>query len=249
MLLEVKNIKKTYTTRFSKQSTEALKDVSFTAEEGEFIAIMGESGSGKTTLLNLLALLDRPTGGSIRLRERDLSEIPEEAMAKFRRDHLGFVFQDFHLLDSFTLRENIALPLVLQEEGAEAIDRRVGDVAKSLKIGELLDKYPYEVSGGQKQRAAIARAMVTNPDILFADEPTGALDSNASRDLMNAFKELNEKGQSILMVTHSPRAAAKARRILFIRDGKIFHQLYRTDDDERKTAEKIALTVQMLGRA
>ena len=248
MLLEVSNLEKIYKTRLSDNKVVALDNVNFSVEEGEYIAIMGESGSGKTTLLNLLALLDRPTNGNIVLEGKDLSTISDSQISKFRRDHLGFVFQDFNLLDTLTLKENILLPLILAEENPETFEKRVEDVARPLRIDQLLNKYPYEVSGGQKQRCAVARALITNPKLLLADEPTGALDSNSSRELMEVFRELNNAGQTIIMVTHSVQAASEAKRVLFIKDGKIFHQLYNSGFTKFDMAEKIAATMQMLQR-
>ena len=249
MLLEVSNLEKIYKTRLSDNKVVALDNVSFSVEEGEYIAIMGESGSGKTTLLNLLALLDRPTKGNIVLEGKDLSTINDSQISKFRRDHLGFVFQDFNLLDTLTLKENILLPLILAEDDPKNFDKKLLQVAKPLRIDDILNKYPYEVSGGQKQRCAVARALITNPKLLLADEPTGALDSNSSRELMEIFKELNESGQTIIMVTHSIQAAAEAKRVLFIKDGKIFHQLYNSGFTKFEMAEKIADTMQMLQRS
>ncbi|MFO3715405.1 ABC transporter ATP-binding protein [Anaerococcus cruorum] len=248
MLLEVSNLEKIYKTRLSDNKVVALDNVNFSVEEGEYIAIMGESGSGKTTLLNLLALLDRPTNGNIVLEGKDLSTISDSQISKFRRDHLGFVFQDFNLLDTLTLKENILLPLILAEENPETFEKRVEDVARPLRIDKILNKYPYEVSGGQKQRCAVARALITNPKLLLADEPTGALDSNSSRELMEVFRELNNAGQTIIMVTHSVQAASEAKRVLFIKDGKIFHQLYNSGFTKFDMAEKIAATMQMLQR-
>ena len=248
MLLKVSNLEKIYKTRLSTNQVVALNNINFSVEKGEYIAIMGESGSGKTTLLNLLALLDKPTSGKIILEEKDLSTIKDSEISKFRRDHLGFVFQDFNLLDTLTLKENILLPLILAEENPKDFDRRVEEVSRPLRINELLNKYPYEVSGGQKQRCAVARALITNPKLLLADEPTGALDSNSSRELMETFSKLNESGQTIIMVTHSVQAAAEAKRVLFIKDGKIFHELYNSSFTSYEMGEKIANTMQMLAR-
>ena len=248
MLLEVSNLKKVYKTRLSSNEVHALNNVNFSVEEGEYIAIMGESGSGKTTLLNLLALLDKPTAGKIILEGKDFSTINDSEISKFRRDHLGFVFQDFNLLDTLTLKENILLPLILAEENPKTFDKRVDDITKALRINELLNKYPYEVSGGQKQRCAVTRALITNPKLLLADEPTGALDSNSSRELMEVFSKLNEDGQTIIMVTHSIQAAAEAKRVLFIKDGKIFHEIYNSVFSKFEMGEKIADTMQMLQR-
>lgn len=226
-LLEVKNLKKIYTTRFGANQVTALQNVSFSVEQGEFIAIMGESGSGKTTLLNLLAALDKPTGGDVLLGGVSLLSIGEKQISAFRRDNLGFVFQDFNLLDTFSVRDNIFLPLVLAGKRYDEMEQRLAPIAARLGIADILSKFPYEISGGQKQRAAIARAVITHPQLLLADEPTGALDSKASESLLNLFGELNREGQTILMVTHSVRAASHAGRVLFLRDGEVFHQLYR----------------------
>ena len=218
-LLEVKNVRKIYTTRFGGNQVEALHNVNFSVEQGEYVAIMGESGSGKTTLLNILAALDTPTGGKVYLKGRDLSGVKEREIAAFRRQNLGFVFQDFHLLDTFSLKDNIFLPLVLSGKTYEEMERRLTPVAERLGITEILNKFPYEVSGGQKQRAAVARALVTKPQLILADEPTGALDSRASDELLNLFGAINQDGQTILMVTHSVKAASTAKRVLFIKDG------------------------------
>ena len=226
-LLEVQHVQKIYTTRFGGTQVQALSNVSFSVEEGEYVAIMGESGSGKTTLLNILAALDRPTAGEVLLEGRPLSAIRERDLAAFRRSHLGFVFQDFNLLDTFSLRDNIYLPLVLEGKKYEEMSLRAEPIAKKLGITQILNKYPYEVSGGQKQRAAVARALITNPELVLADEPSGALDSHAADGLMKLFGEINEEGQTIVMVTHSVKAACSAKRVLFIKDGEVFHQLYR----------------------
>ena len=248
MLLEVSNLEKIYKTKLSDNQVIALSNVNFSVEEGEYIAIMGESGSGKTTLLNLLALLDKPTNGKIILDGMDFSSIDDSQISKFRRDHLGFVFQDFNLLDTLTLKENILLPLILAEDDPKTFDEKLMGAAKPLRIDDILNKYPYEVSGGQKQRCAVARALITNPKLLLADEPTGALDSNSSRELMEVFKELNKNGQTVIMVTHSIQAAAQAKRVLFIKDGKIFHELYNSGFTSYEMGEKIANTMQMLQR-
>lgn len=245
-LLEVKNLKKVYKTRLGGNAVEALKNVNFSVEEGEFVAIMGESGSGKTTLLNILAALDQPTAGSVLLDGKDFSSIRESAVATFRRDHLGFVFQEFNLLDTFTLEDNIYLPLVLAGKSYEEMHRRLTPIAEKLGITSLLKKYPYEVSGGQKQRAAVARAMITDPRIILADEPTGALDSKSSDELLNLFGEVNRQGQTVLMVTHSVKAAAVASRVLFIKDGEVFHQIYRGNDSNEQLYQKISDTLTML---
>ena len=245
-ILEVRGLKKIYTTRFGGNRVEALRDVSFSVEQGEFVAIMGESGSGKTTLLNILAALDRPTNGSVFLEGKDIFAVPESRMAAFRRDHLGFVFQEFNLLDTFTLEDNIYLPLVLAGKSYKEMSAALKPVAERLGLINLLKKYPYEVSGGQKQRAAVARAIITNPLLLLADEPTGALDSRSSDDLMRLFAQINGTGQTVLMVTHSVKAASKAGRVLFIRDGVIFHQIYRGGGSDEQLFETITDTLTMV---
>ena len=245
-LLEVRHLKKTYTTRFGGDKVEALRDVNFTVETGEYVAIMGESGSGKTTLLNILAALDRPTGGSVILNGRDLAGVKESAMASFRRDNLGFVFQDFNLLDTFSVEDNIFLPLVLSGKSHADMKRRLVSLSAQLGITEILKKYPYEISGGQKQRVATARALITYPQIILADEPTGALDSKATDELLRLFSDVNAGGQTILMVTHSVKAASHAGRVLFIRDGEVFHQIYRGDATNEELYGKIADTLTML---
>lgn len=245
-ILEVKGLQKTYSTRFGGNRVEALKNVNFTVEQGEYVAIMGESGSGKTTLLNILAALDRPTSGSVILDGKDLSKIREGVISAFRRDNLGFVFQDFNLLDTFTLEDNIYLPLVLAGKSHREMSARLAPIASALGIAELLKKYPYEVSGGQKQRAAVARAMITNPRIILADEPTGALDSKSSDELLRMFAKVNASGQTILMVTHSVKAASAAGRVLFIRDGEVYHQIYRGSDTDEQMYQKISDTLTLL---
>ena len=222
-----KKCKENIYNQIRRNQVEALHNVNFSVEQGEYVAIMGESGSGKTTLLNILAALDTPTGGKVYLKGRDLSGVKEREIAAFRRQNLGFVFQDFHLLDTFSLKDNIFLPLVLSGKTYEEMERRLTPVAERLGITEILNKFPYEVSGGQKQRAAVARALVTKPQLILADEPTGALDSRASDELLNLFGAINQDGQTILMVTHSVKAASTAKRVLFIKDGEVFHQLYR----------------------
>ena len=244
-LLEAKNIRKVYATRFGGNQVQALTDVSFTVDEGEYVAIMGESGSGKTTLLNILAALDRPTSGTVLLDGKDISAIRENQLAAFRRDQLGFVFQDFNLLDTFSLKDNILLPLVLQGMNWREMEANLLPIANQLRIANLLEKYPYEVSGGQKQRAAVCRALITHPRLILADEPTGALDSRAPDALLDVFQQFNQTGQTLLMVTHSVKAASRAGRILFIRDGQVYHQLYRGEMTNEQFYEKIsdALTV------
>ncbi len=244
-LLEAKNIRKVYATRFGGNQVQALTDVSFTVDEGEYVAIMGESGSGKTTLLNILAALDRPTSGTVLLDGKDISAIRENQLAAFRREQLGFVFQDFNLLDTFSLKDNILLPLVLQGMNWREMEANLLPIANQLRIANLLEKYPYEVSGGQKQRAAVCRALITHPRLILADEPTGALDSRATDALLDVFQQINQTGQTLLMVTHSLKAASRAGRILFIRDGQVYHQLYRGEMTNEQFYEKIsdALTV------
>ena len=250
-LLEAKNIRKVYATRFGGNQVQALTDVSFTVDEGEYVAIMGESGSGKTTLLNILAALDRPTSGTVLLDGKDISAIRENQLAAFRRDQLGFVFQDFNLLDTFSLKDNILLPLVLQGMNWREMEANLLPIANQLRIANLLEKYPYEVSGGQKQRAAVCRALITHPRLILADEPTGALDSRATDALLDVFQQINLTGQTLLMVTHSLKAASRAGRILFIRDGQVYHQLYRGEMTNEQFYEKIsdALTVMSRGSA
>ncbi len=245
-ILEVSGLKKIYTTRFGTNKVEALKNVTFSVEEGEYVSIMGESGSGKTTLLNILAALDKPTAGSVKLCQMELTLIKESAVAAFRRDNLGFVFQDFNLLDTFTLEDNIYLPLVLAGKSYDEMHKRLLPIAKQLGIEDLLKKYPYEVSGGQKQRAAVARALITNPGVILADEPTGALDSRSTDELLQLFGDINKNGQTILMVTHSVKAASHANRILFIRDGEVFHQIYRGGSTNEQLYQKITDTLTLL---
>lgn len=245
-ILEVNGLKKIYSTRFGGNKVEALKNVNFSVEQGEYVAIMGESGSGKTTLLNILAALDKPTEGNVILDGNNLSKLKESQISAFRRDNLGFVFQDFNLLDTFTLEDNIYLPLVLTGMPYKKMHDRLVPIAERLGISSLLKKYPYEVSGGQKQRAAAARALITNPKLILADEPTGALDSKASDELLGLFSEINRTGQTIVMVTHSVKAASTAGRVLFIRDGEVFHQIYRGNDTDEQLYQKISDTLTLL---
>lgn len=248
-LLEVKNVKKIYTTRFGNNQIEALKNVNFSVESGEYVAIMGESGSGKTTLLNILAALDKPTEGKVYLKGNDLGNLKEKDIAAFRRQNMGFVFQDFNLLDTFSLKDNIFLPLVLSGEQYQQMMQKLEPIAKKLEITHLLEKYPYEVSGGQKQRAAVARALITQPQLILADEPTGALDSRSTDQLLDLFQSINEDGQTIVMVTHSTKAASRAKRVLFIKDGEVFHQIYKANMSDEEMYAKIsaALTVLATG--
>lgn len=245
-LLEVRHLKKVYTTRFGGNQVEALRNVNFTVEAGEYVAIMGESGSGKTTLLNILAALDRPTSGEILLDGKSLSKISQNKLAAFRRDNLGFVFQEFNLLDTFSIQDNIYLPLVLAGVPYEEMERRLKPIADTLDISHILKKFPYEVSGGQKQRAAVARALITEPQIILADEPTGALDSKASDTLLRLFGQVNGAGQTILMVTHSIKAASHAKRVLFLQDGEVYHQLYKGDQTSEQLYAKISDTLTVL---
>lgn len=245
-LLEVKNVKKIYTTRFGGTQVQALRTVNFSVERGEYVAIMGESGSGKTTLLNIIASLDRPTAGKVLLDGEDVTSIPEKQLSIFRREKLGFVFQDFNLLDTFCIRDNIYLPLVLSGENYKKMEERLAPIAKKLHIEDILEKYPYEVSGGQKQRCAVARALITGPQLILADEPTGALDSRASDNLLDMFSQINGEGQTILMVTHSVKAASHASRVLFIRDGEVFTQLYRGDRTREAFYADIASSLTLL---
>ena len=239
-LLDVQHLQKIYTTRFGGNQVEALHSVSFSVEPGEYVAIMGESGSGKTTLLNILAALDRPTSGEVFLNGKALSDIRERDLAAFRRSHLGFVFQDFNLLDTFSLQDNIFLPLVLAGVAYPDMRRRLQPIARQLEIEGILEKYPYEVSGGQKQRAAVARALITRPQLILADEPTGALDSRSADNLLELFGKINQDGQTILMVTHSVKAASHAGRVLFLRDGQVYHQLYREGAGRERQYRRIA---------
>ena len=245
-ILEVNNLKKVYTTRLGGNQVEALKNLSFSVEEGEYVAIMGESGSGKTTLLNILAALDKPTGGQVILNGKNIVDIREKEISAFRRENLGFVFQDFNLLDNFSLKDNIVLPLVLSGVDYKEMERRITPIAAQLGILDILGKYPYEVSGGQNQRAAVARALIIKPELVLADEPTGALDSKATEDLLTLFNKINERGQTILMVTHSTKAASHARRVLFIKDGEVFHQIYRGNLTSEELYAKISDTLTML---
>ena len=247
-LLEVTGVKKIYRSRRGGSSVEALKNVSFSVENGEYVAIMGESGSGKTTLLNILAALDKATSGTVILDGMNLNSIKESKMARFRRDNLGYVFQDFNLLDTFTLEDTIFLPLVLAGKEPKEMRSRLDEISAPLGIGSILKKYPYEVSGGQKQRAAVARALITRPKMILADEPTGALDSRSSDELLDLFAKVNQMGQTILMVTHSTKAASHASRVLFIKDGIIFHQIYRGNSSDTQMYQKISDTLNLLAQ-
>lgn len=242
-LLNIQQVKKVYQSQLNGQPVEALKNITFSVEEGEYVAIMGESGSGKSTLLNLMATLDQPTAGELALNGIDLTTIKEKDAASFRRDHLGFVFQDFNLLDTFSVKDNILLPLVLSKVPVKQMDKRLQPLVRTLGITDLLQHYPYELSGGQKQRVAVARAIITKPDLLLADEPTGALDSKTSDQLLTLFQQINQNGQTIIMVTHSSIAASRAQRVLFIKDGHVFHQLYRGERTNSAFLEAISETM------
>ena len=245
-ILDVRGLKKVYVTRLGGNKVEALKNVNFSVAAGEYVAVMGESGSGKTTLLNILAALDKPTAGSVVLDGKDLSTVKESDIAAFRRDNLGFVFQDFNLLDTFTVEDNIYLPLVLAGKPYREMNAKIAPIAEKLGITDLLKKYPYEISGGQKQRAAVARALITSPELMLADEPTGALDSKATDELLGLFRAINRTGQTVIMVTHSVKAASSAGRVLFIKDGEVFHQLYRGDSSDEQLYGKISDTLTLL---
>ena len=245
-LLDVRNLKKIYATRFGGVQVQALTDVSFSVEQGEYVAIMGESGAGKTTLLNILAALDKPTSGEVLLRSKNIVRIPDKQLSAFRREHLGFVFQDFNLLDTFSVKDTILLPLVLSRKAVPEMEQRLAPIAAKLGITDILPKFPYEISGGQKQRAAVARALITQPELVLADGPTGALDSKASGQLLRLLDEINAAGQTILLVTHSTRAASHAGRVLFIKDGEVFHQLYRGGASNEVMFQRISDTLTAL---
>ncbi|VEB81636.1 bacitracin transport system ATP-binding protein [Streptococcus lutetiensis] len=246
MLLEINHLEKVFRTRFSKEVTQALQDVDFKVDENEFIAIMGESGSGKTTLLNILATLEKPTNGSVILNGEEITKIKESKLAEFRLKNLGFVFQDFNLLDTLSVKDNIFLPLVLGRLPYQEMEKRITRLAPKLHIEELLEKRPFELSGGQKQRVAIARSLITNPKLLLADEPTAALDYRNSEDILNLFEDINSYGQTLLMVTHSANAASHAKRVLFIKDGRIFHQIYRGNKTNQEFSKDISLAMTAL---
>ena len=245
-ILEVQNIEKYYGNKSN--LTKAIDNISFNVDKGEFVGIMGASGSGKTTLLNCISTIDRVTAGHIVVNQEDITKLKGNKLNKFRREELGFIFQDFNLLDTLTCYENIALALTIQRVNAREIDKRVNEIADKLEIKEILKKYPYQVSGGQKQRVASARAIITNPKLVLADEPTGALDSKSARQLLENFEFLNEKLQAtILMVTHDAFTASYASRILFIKDGKIFNELIKGNDTRKQFFEKIIEVQTLLG--
>ncbi|WP_080874428.1 ABC transporter ATP-binding protein [Oceanobacillus timonensis] len=245
-LLQVQHLRKVYTTRFGGNQVEALSDVSFSVDAGDYIAIMGESGSGKTTLLNILAALDKPTRGNVLLNRKNIVQIPEKEISAFRRNNLGFVFQDFNLLDTFSIQDNIFVPLVLSGKKHKEMEQKLMPIAKKLGIEHILTKFPYEVSGGQKQRAAVARALIADPELILADEPTGALDSKSTDELLEHFEQINKEGQTILMVTHSIKAASHAKRVLFIKDGNVFHELYKGDTSNEEMFQKVSHTLAVL---
>ncbi len=242
-ILEVNNLQKIYTSRSGANKVEALRNVNFSVEEGEYIAIMGESGSGKTTLLNILAALDKPTRGQVLLQGKDLSSVSDKSLSSFRRENLGFVFQSFNLLDTLSVKDNILLPLVLSGTNYSKMVTRLEHLVNKLGIADIIHKFPYEISGGQKQRVAVARALITNPKLILADEPTGALDSKSANELLRLFNQINRDGQTLLMVTHSIKAACHASRVLFISDGAVFHQLYRGNASEDEMFRRISDTL------
>ena len=247
-LLDVQHVKKIYKTRFKGNQVEALKDIHFTVDKGDYVAIMGESGSGKSTLLNILAMLDKPTAGRVYLNGMDTARIKNKDASSFRRERLGFVFQDFNLLDTLSVKDNILLPLVLSRCSVKQMMTQVEAISRQLGIHSLLEKYPYEISGGQKQRVAVARAIITKPEILLADEPTGALDRKAARMLLDSMETMNvELNATILMVTHDAFTASYCKRILFIKDGKIFNELVRGNDSRKRFFDRIIEVVTLLG--
>ncbi len=245
-ILQVNSVKKIYQTRFGGNQVTALRNVSFSVEQGEYVAVMGESGSGKTTLLNILAALDKPTSGTVMLAGEDISSIKEKNIAAFRRENIGFVFQDFSLLDTFSVEDNIYLPLVLAGKRYEEMNRLLQPIAAQLGITDILKKYPYEISGGQKQRAAVAQAIHTKPKLIMAEEPPGAAASQATEERRRLFEDINSAGHTIVMVTHSVKAASHAGRVLFIKDGEVFHQIYRGGCTDEQMYQKISDTLTML---
>lgn len=244
-LLQLNHVQRTYNANSTHPVT-ALKDINFTVEDGEYVAIMGESGAGKSTLLNIIATLEQATGGQAILNGQDLGALTKDEAARYRREHLGFIFQHFNLLDSLSNRDNIYLPLVLAKTDPTIMERRLHPLMKRLRIEKIIDRFPSEVSGGQQQRVAIARALIAQPDLLLADEPTGALDSNTSTEILELFDDVNKNGQTILMVTHSAAAASHAKRTLFIKDGRIYHELFRGELSMKKYQEEISATMMTL---
>lgn len=245
-LLDVQHVQKIYSSRFKAGQVEALKDIHFAVEEGEYVAIMGESGSGKSTLLNILATLDKPTQGKVLLNGVNTETIKSREAAVFRREKLGFVFQDFNLLDTLSVKDNVLLPLVLSRYPVDEMNKRLVYTLNSLGIATLQDKMPYEISGGQQQRVAVARAIITQPEILLADEPTGALDSKSTATLLDIFEKINQEGQTILMVTHSTAAASRAKRVLFIKDGILYNQIYRGERNNQEMYQLISDTLTVM---
>ena len=243
-VLEVKNIEKYYGNKSN--LTKAIDNISFNVKNGEFVGIMGASGSGKTTLLNCVSTIDRVTAGHIIINGEDITKLKGNKLNKFRREELGFIFQDFNLLDTLTIYENIALALTIQKVNATEINNRVHEIAKKLDISGIMNKYPYQVSGGQKQRCAAARAIITNPKIVLADEPTGALDSKSSAALLDVFDAINASGLTILMVTHSTAAASRAQRVLFIKDGILYNQIFKGDKSEHQMFQEISDTLTVM---
>lgn len=247
-VLNIENLTKVYGSKFGGAKYTALKDINLKVENGEFVGIMGPSGSGKTTFLNVISTIDKPTSGKVLIEENDITKLKEPRLSSFRRDKLGFIFQDFNLLDTMTLKENIVLPLALSKTPYDTIEKRLGDISIKLGINDILNKYPYEISGGQKQRAAAARAIITEPSLVLADEPTGALDSKASKELLNCLEYLNDKNSAtILMVTHDAFAASYCKRIIFIKDGKLFNEIYRGDINRKSFYQNILKILSVIG--
>lgn len=244
MLLDVRNVKKTFGRGLN--ATTALNGISFTVDKGEFVAIMGESGSGKSTMLNLIATFDKVTEGTITINKQDVRKLRNRQIAHFRRDHMGFVFQDFNVLPTMTNKDNMLMPLVLANRSHKFMEQRVNDLSTALGIDQLLNKYPYQISGGEQQRIAIGRALINEPDLLLADEPTGALDSKTSKHIMQLFKEINQHAQTILMVTHSAVDASYAKRVLFIKDGRLYHEIYRGEESQQAFQKRIADSLAIL---
>lgn len=244
-LLNLQHIQRVFN-QHSANPVMALKDITLKVKSGEYVAIMGESGAGKSTLLNIIATLEQATSGQITLNDQDLNQLTKDAAARYRREHLGFVFQHFNLLDSLSNRDNIYLPLVLAKMPLTTMEQRIKPLIDRLRIQKIIDRYPSEISGGQQQRVAIARALITHPDLLLADEPTGALDSNTSNEILELFDDVNDNGQTILMVTHSAAAASHAKRTLFIKDGRIYHELYRGDLSSKDYQQQISQTMMTL---
>ncbi|MCD8804814.1 ABC transporter ATP-binding protein [Staphylococcus warneri] len=238
MLLEVKHVKKVFGKGLNR--TEALSDMNLLVDTGEFVAIMGESGSGKSTLLQLIATFDQLTEGTIQLNGQSLASLKQRDIAQFRREQLGFVFQEFNILESMTNKDNILMPLVLSNQSVHTMQERIEKVSRQLHISDILNQFPNQISGGQKQRVAIARALITHPKLLLADEPTGALDSKSSKQLMQLFQYLNQQQQTILMVTHSNIDASYANRVVFIKDGRLYHEIYRGEESQIAFQKRIA---------